>query len=73
MASRLYSNCQLEGTVCGHPTWFENILVVFRRVQTFHPAAIPSRLEVGPSFDTFIQYLESESSWKPYTTCQGTP
>ena len=44
-----------------------------RRVKAFHQAAVPSRFEVGSSFDTFIQYLESKSGWKRYTTCQRTP
>ena len=73
MASKLQSDCQLEGTVRRHPTWFEFVPVVFLRIKAFHPATISSRFEAGPSFDTFIQFLESESGWKPYPTCPGTP
>ena len=29
MASKLQSNCQLEGTVRRHPTWFEFIPIIF--------------------------------------------
>ena len=47
--------------------------VVFWRIKTFHPAAVSSSFEAGPSFDTFIQFLESESGWESYPTCQRTP
>ena len=46
---------------------------VLRRVKAFHPAAVPSCFELGNSFDTLIQYLESKSGSKPYTTCQRMP
>ena len=73
MASKLQSNCQLEGTVRRHPTWFELVLVIFWRIKTFHPATVSSCFKAGSSFDTFIQFLESESGWESYPTCQGTP
>ena len=73
MASKLQSYCQLEGTVCGRTAWFEFVPIVSRRFKAFHPAAVPGRFEAGSSFDSFIQYLESKSGWKPYTTCQGAP
>ena len=40
MASKLSSDCQLEGTVCGRTTWLEFILIVLRRSKAFHPAAV---------------------------------
>ena len=73
MASKLQSNCQLEGTVRRHPTWFEFVPVIFWRIKAFHPATVSSCFKAGPSFDTFIQFLESESGWKSYPTCQRTP
>ena len=73
MASKLQPNCQLEGTVRGHPTWFEFVPVIFWRIKTFHLATVSSCFKAGPSFDTFIQFLESESGWVSYPTCQGTP
>ena len=73
MASKLQSNCQLEGTVRRHPTWFELVPVIFRRIKAFHPATVSSCFKAGPLFYTFIQFLESESGWESYPTCQGTP
>ena len=40
------------------------------RSQGIPPSCRSSGFQVGPSFATFIQYLESKSGWKPYTTCQ---
>ena len=73
MASKLQSNCQLEGAIRRRPTWFDFVPVVFWRIKTFHPAAVSSSFEAGPSFDTFIQFLESESGWESYPTFQRTP
>ena len=73
MAWKLQSNCQLEGTVRQYQTWFEFVPVIFWRIKTFHPATASSSIEAGPSFDTFIQFLESEPGWESYPTCQGTP
>ena len=41
--------------------------------QEFHPAAVPGRFKVGSSFDTFIQYLESKSGWKPTPPAKERP
>ena len=68
MASKLQSNCQLEGAVRRHSTWFEFVPVVFWLIKAFHPATVSSRFEAGPSFDTFIQCLESQFGWKFYPT-----
>ena len=73
MALKLQSDCQLEGTVRRHPTWFQFVPVILWRIKAFHPATVSSRFKAGPAFDTFIQFLESESGWKSYPTCQGTP
>ena len=56
-----YADIQLDSN--SYPLWFWQI----------KPATVSSRFEAGPSFDTFIQCLESESGWKSYPTCQGTP
>ena len=37
------------------------------------PSYSSKPFEAGPSFDTSIQSLESESGWESYPTCQGTP
>ena len=73
MAWKLQSDCQLKGTVRRHPTWFNFVPVVLWRIKAFHPATVSSRFEAGPSFDTFMQCLESGFGWKFYPTCQGTP
>ena len=73
MASKLQSNCQLEGEIRRHPTWFDFIPVVFWRIKAFHPAAVSGSFGAGPFFDTFIQFLESKSGWESYPTCQRTP
>ena len=52
---------------------FQFMPIVPRRVKTLHPAAVPSSFEVGSSSNTFIQYLERKSGWKPYNTYQRTP
>ena len=64
MASKLKSNCQLEGTIHRHPTRFEFVLVIFWRIKTFHPATVSSCFKAGPSFDTFDwtdDYAKSEA------------
>ena len=73
MASKLQSNCQLEGMVRRHPTWFKFVRAIFWRIKAFHPATVSSSFEAGLSFDTFIQFLESEFDWESYPTCQRTP
>ena len=72
MASKLQSNCQLEGTVSRHPTWFEFVPVIFWRIKTFHPATVSSSFKAGPFLDTFIQFLKSESGWQSYPTPKKT-